>query len=135
MDFDKWEETFRVNSIGPFRVIQALIDNVKAGNDKKIATISSQMGSVEVVTYGGVFAYSSSKAALNMVTNIIANRFRDDGIIAVPLHPGWVRTDMGGSNASLSAEESAAGLRKVIAGLTLEESGKFFQYDGEGMPW
>ena len=83
MDFDKWEETFRVNSIGPFRVIQALIDNVKAGADKKVITISSKMGSVGNVYYGGAIAYSSSKAAVNMVTKVIANRFRDDGIIAV----------------------------------------------------
>lgn len=135
MDFDKWEETFRVNSIGPFRVVQALIDNVKAGSGKKIVTVSSQMGSVETVTYGGVFAYSSSKAAVNMVINIFANRFRDDGIIVIPIHPGWVRTDMGGPKASTTAEESAAGLRKVIAGLTMAESGRFFQYDGEELPW
>ena len=135
MDFDKWEETFRVNSIGPFRVVQALIDNLKSGNDKKIVMISSQMGSVEVVTYGGVFAYSSSKAALKMITNIIANRFRKDGIIAVPVHPGWVRTDMGGSNASLSTKESAAGICKVVAGLTIKTSGHYFQHDGEELPW
>ncbi len=135
MDFDKWEETFRVNSIGPFRVVQALIDNVKAGKDKKIVTISSKMGSVGNVYYGGAIAYSSSKSAVNMVTKILANRFRDDGIIAVPLHPEWVRTDMGGPGARISAEESAAGLRKVIAGLTLAESGRFFQYDGEELPW
>lgn len=135
MDFDKWEETFRVNSIGPFRVVQALIDNVKAGKDKKIITISSKMGSVGNVYYGGSIAYSSSKAAVNMVTKILANRFRGDGIIAVPLHPEWVRTDMGGPGARLSTEESATGLRKVIAGLTLETSGRFFQYDGEELPW
>lgn len=135
MDFDKWEETFRVNSIGPFRVVQALIDNVKAGKDKKIITISSKMGSVGNVYYGGAIAYSSSKSAVNMVTKILANRLRDDGIIAVPLHPEWVRTDMGGPGARISAEESAAGLRTVIAGLTLETSGRFFQYDGEELPW
>lgn len=135
MDFDKWEDTFRVNSIGPFRVVQALIDNVKAGKDKKIVTISSKMGSVGNVYYGGSIAYSSSKSAVNMVTKILANRFRDDGIIAVPLHPEWVRTDMGGPGARISAEESATGLRKVIAGLTMETSGRFFQYDGEELPW
>ncbi len=135
MDFDKWEETFRVNSIGPFRMVQALIDNVKAGKDKKIVTISSKMGSVGNVYYGGSIAYSSSKSAVNMVTKILANRFRDDGIIAVPLHPEWVRTDMGGPSARISTEESASGLRKVIAGLTLAESGRFFQYDGEELPW
>ena len=135
MDFDKWEETFRVNSIGPFRVVQALIDNVNAGQDKKIVTISSKMGSVGNVYYGGSIAYSSSKAAVNMVTKILANRFRDDGIISVPLHPEWVRTDMGGPGARISTEESASGLRKVIAGLTLAESGRFFQYDGEELPW
>lgn len=135
MDFDKWEETFRVNSIGPFRVVQALIDNVKAGKDKKIVTISSKMGSVGNVYYGGAIAYSSSKSAVNMVTKILANRFRDVGVIAVPLHPEWVRTDMGGPGARISAEESAAGLRKVIAGLTMETSGRFFQYDGEELPW
>ena len=135
MDFDKWEETFRVNSIGPFRVVQALIDNVKAGKDKKIVTISSKVGSIGEAGRIGNIAYSSSKSAVNMVTKIIANRLRDDGIIAVPMHPEWVRTDMGGPSARISAEESAAGLRKVIAGLTLKTSGRFFQYDGEELPW
>lgn len=135
MDFGKWEETFRVNSIGPFRVVQALIDNVKAGEDKKVITISSKMGSVGNVYYGGSIAYSSSKSAVNMVTKIIANRFRDEGIIAVPLHPEWVRTDMGGPSARISTEESATGLREVIAGMMMEESGRFFQYDGEELPW
>lgn len=135
MDTDKWEETFRVNSIGPFRMVQAFIDNVKAGKDKKLITISSKMGSVGNVYYGGSIAYSSSKAAVNMVTKIIANRFRDDGIIAVPLHPEWVRTDMGGPGARISTEESASGLRKVIARLTMENSGHFYQYDGEELPW
>lgn len=135
MDTVKWEETFRVNSIGPFRVIQALIENVKAGADKKLITISSKMGSVGNVYYGGSIAYSSSKSAVNMVMKIMANRFRDDGIIAVPLHPEWVRTDMGGPGARISTEESASGLRKVIAGLTMKESGRFFQYDGEELPW
>lgn len=135
LDTDKWEETFRVNSIGPFRVTQALIDNVKAGKDKKLITISSKMGSVGNVYYGGSIAYSSSKSAVNMVTKIVANRFRDDGVIAVPLHPEWVRTDMGGPGARISTQESASGLRKVIAGLTIKESGRFFQYDGEELPW
>lgn len=135
MDTGKWEETFRVNSIGPFRVTQALIKNVKRGKDKKLVTISSNMGSIGNTSYGGSIAYSSSKAAVNMVTRIMANRFRGDGIIAVPLHPEWVRTDMGGPHARISVEESASGLRKVIDGLTLETSGRFFQYDGEELPW
>lgn len=135
LDTDKWEETFRVNAIGPFRVIQALIENVKAGTDKKLITISSKMGSVGNVYYGGAIAYSSSKSAANMVTKIMANRFRDDGIIAVPMHPEWVRTDMGGPGARISPEESASGLRKVIAGLTMENSGHFYQYDGEELEW
>lgn len=135
MDFDNWEETFRVNSIGPFRVAQALIDNVLAGKDKKLITISSKMGSVGNVYYGGSISYSSSKSAVNMVNKILANRFREDGLIVVPLHPEWVRTDMGGPGARISTEESASGLRKVIAGLTLAESGRFFQYDGEELPW
>jgi NAD(P)-dependent dehydrogenase (short-subunit alcohol dehydrogenase family) len=135
MDFDHWEETFRVNSIGPFRVAQALIGNILAGKDKKLITISSKMGSLDNVYYGGSISYSSSKSAVNMVTKILANRFRDDGLIAVPMHPEWVRTDMGGSSARISVEESAAGLRKVIAELTLTESGRFFQYDGQELPW
>ena len=135
MDFDNWEETFRVNSIGPFRVAQALIDNLLASDTKKLITISSKMGSVDNVYYGGSISYSSSKSAVNMVTKILANRFADDGLIAVPLHPEWVCTDMGGPQARISPEESAAGLIKVIDGLTLDESGRFFQYDGEELPW
>ena len=135
MNFDNWEKTFRVNSIGPFRVAQTLIENVLGSDTRKLITISSKMGSVGEVYYGGSIAYSSSKSAVNMVTKILANRFRDDGLICVPLHPEWVQTDMGGPDARITAEESAGGLIKVIDGLTLDESGRFFQYDGKELPW
>ena len=141
IDFDAWEETFRVNTIGPFRIVQALIDNVRAGQDKKLVTMSSAMGSVANIHHwvelfeGSRFAYSSSKSAVNMVTKLLAIRFRAEGIISVPLHPDWVRTDMGGDEANISPEESAHGLRAVIAGLTIENSGRFYNYAGQELPW
>lgn len=140
-DFDGWEEAFRVNTIGPFRIMQALIDNVSTSQDKKLVTISSEMGSVTNIQNwfelfeGPRIAYSSSKSAVNMIIKLIAIQFRDKGVISVPLHPGWVRTEMGGDDADISPEESASGLRSVIAGLTLENSGRFYQYDGKELPW
>ncbi len=135
MDFGGWEESFRVNSIGPFRIVQALIDNLRAGADKKAITISSEMGSVGGVYYGGSFAYSSSKSAANMVTKILSNRLKQDGVICIPIHPGWVQTDMGGSGASISVDESVKGLRQVIDKLTLADTGRYFQWDGQELEW
>lgn len=134
MDYEGWSSSFEVNAISPFRVSTVLLPNIRAGNNPCIINITSLMGSL-AGTSTGAYAYRSSKAAANKVSQVLAQELKGDRITVCPMHPGWVQTDMGGSAAPVTAEESAAGLIRVIAGLTLEESGRFFQYDGEELPW
>jgi NAD(P)-dependent dehydrogenase (short-subunit alcohol dehydrogenase family) len=84
---------------------------------------------------GGMYAYRSSKAAANAVMKSMALDLAPRGIVAVPIHPGWAKTDMGGANAPVEPAESVAGVRRVIDGLTLERAGRFWQYDGTELPW
>lgn len=134
MDYDAWQDALAVNTIGPFRVIEALIEAIRKSAAPKIITISSQMGALNLKGTGS-YAYRSSKAAVNKVMQVLAEDLKPEGIIAIPVHPGWVQTDMGGPNAEITAQESAAGLRKLIAGLTLAESGQFFNWNGMPHVW
>lgn len=134
VDYDVWEKVFRVNSIAPYRVSTAFRANLAASTEKKLATISSHLGSIAGNT-GGRTAYRSSKAAVNQVMKGLAGEYRVDGITVVILHPGWVRTDMGGAQAPVSPVDSARGLKRIIADATLENTGKFIDYQGKELPW
>ena len=98
-------------------------------------TISSRLGSIVENTSGGHYLYRSSKAALNMVMKSLAVDIADKGLTVVVLHPGWVRTDMGGPSALIDPEQSVAGMRQVIDRLTPEDNGKFYNYDGGEFGW
>ena len=93
------------------------------------------MGSIADNTSGHAYVYRSSKAALNAVNMSLSHDLRGRGITAVVLHPGWVKTDMGGSNAPTETPASISGMRKVIDGLTASDSGKFFDFTGAEIPW
>lgn len=125
---------FNTNAAGTLRVTQALLGNVvkKTG---KLVHITSQMGSIDDNTSGGSYAYRMSKVALNMASKSLAIDLRGKGIISVVVHPGWVQTDMGGQSAPTTADESAANIVKVVDGLTLEQSGKFFHARGTEIAW
>lgn len=126
---------FDVNTLGPMRVTDALLPNLIAADEAFIVNVSSRLGSLTENTSGGYHGYRESKAALNMYSRSLAAAHRDDGIVAVCVSPGWVRTDMGGPQAPLSPEESISGLRKVIEGLSPELSGKFLNHDGTELDW
>ena len=133
-DFESWEEVLRVNLLGPAALVEALVDHVAGSERKTIALMSSRLGSIGESS-GMTLPYSTSKAALNMLAKGLAATLASKGIIAVALSPGWVRTDMGGASAPLSAEASVRGLRKVIERLTPRDSGRFLFYDGTEIPW
>ncbi|MEZ5826726.1 MAG: SDR family oxidoreductase [Geminicoccaceae bacterium] len=133
-DDRRWLEVLDTNVIGPARVAEAFMPHLEAGGQKKLVTISSRMGSMEANT-GGEMVYRSSKAAVNAVMKTLAIDLAEKGIISTMIHPGWVRTDMGGESASISVDESAEGIRDVILGLTPDANGAFFNYDGSGLPW
>jgi NAD(P)-dependent dehydrogenase (short-subunit alcohol dehydrogenase family) len=133
-DFDSWQEVLRVNLLGPAALAEALVENVAASEKKTIAMMSSRLGSISESS-GMTLPYSTSKAALNMLVKGLAATLAARRIVVVALSPGWVRTDMGGESAPLSAEASVRGLRKVIGGLGTADSGKFFSHDGAEIPW
>lgn len=135
VDYDAWPEVLRVNLLGPMACVDALIDNVAASERKQIVMMSSRMGSIGDNSAGGEVVYRSSKAALNAVTRSLAIDLRDRGVTAIAVHPGWVQTDMGGPGATLTPEQSVAGLKRVVEGLSAEKSGRFFNYDGAELPW
>src|SRR6266852_3670459 len=135
IDYRVWAEVFAVNVMAPMKMAECFVEHVARSERKLIVGLSSLMGSIGETNQGQHYLYRSSKAALNMVVRTLALDLRDRGITAVVLHPGWVQTDMGGSQAPLKAPESIRGMLKVINGLSLRESGKFFSYDGSEIPW
>lgn len=135
LSHETWLQEFHVNAIAPFMVTRALRENLAAADDALVAMISSKMGSMSDNTSGGAYSYRSSKAALNAVTVCLSSDLADDGTRVVALHPGWVRTDMGGSNAPVDAPTSASGLKKVMLGIDTAQNGGFFDYTGESIPW
>ncbi len=133
IDAAGWAEIFGVNTMAPLALAGAFAAQVARSEERKVIAISSRLGSIAANSEGGMYAYRSSKAALNAVWHSFAIDHRE--LIAAVLHPGWVRTDMGGKSAALGVEESVAGMRRVIAGLGKAESGGFFNHDGSSIPW
>lgn len=133
VDAAGWGDALRVNAMAPLAVAGAFTAQVARSEHRKMIAITSRLGSMAVNTEGGMYAYRSSKAALNAVWRSFALDHPE--LIAAVLHPGWVRTDMGGKQASLGVEESVTGLRRVIAGLGKAKSGGFYNYDGSPIPW
>ena len=131
-------EVMRVNALAPLLLARALRPNLLAGGRKVLVNIGSRAGSLAEGTIDdedGDYAYRCSKAALNMATVKLAQDFRRDGIAVISLHPGWVRTDMGGAEAAVDVAESAAGLKALIDATTLGETGSFRAYDGRTIAW
>lgn len=135
VDVASWINTFQVNSIAPLKVAEALIEQVRMGERKIIACMTSKMGSMADNGYGNSYIYRSSKAALNAVVKSMSIDLRDDGIKCVALHPGWVKTDMGGPNAEITARESVTHLFNIMLSLGQEDSGRFIDIDGSDIPW
>jgi NAD(P)-dependent dehydrogenase (short-subunit alcohol dehydrogenase family) len=135
IDYETWARVLDVNTLGPIRVAEAFVDNVAQSERKLIVTITSGMGSITDNASGGAFAYRSSKAAVNMVMRSLAIDLAPRGITCVVVNPGWVQTDMGGANATLSPAESVTALRRLIETLGPAQSGKFFNYNGREYAW
>lgn len=137
LDYQAWTETLAVNTMAPAKMAEAFLPHLEHGETKLIATVSSLMGSMTDNTSGGSLLYRSSKAGLNAVMKSLSIDLLPRSIGVLILHPGWVRTDMGGSNALIDVEESVLGMRQRIEGFTLEQTGNFVRYDGSGsmVPW
>ena len=127
------QETFDTNVLGPLRVSQAVLPYLRRAASPKLVNITSLMGSIADNSSGGSLAYRSSKAALNMFTKNLARE--EKGITVLSLHPGWVKTEMGGDNAPLTTQASAEGILDVVTRSGEADSGKFFNYSGKELPW
>ncbi|WGZ94376.1 MAG: SDR family oxidoreductase [Candidatus Thiothrix putei] len=131
----EWLDVLHINVVTPMLMMQDFAANVALSERKIIANMSSKMGSIADNTSGGSYLYRSSKAALNMVNKSAAHDLARKGIAVVALHPGWVRTDMGGPNGELSVEESVAALKRNLANVTFADSGRLIDIDGSTIPW
>jgi NAD(P)-dependent dehydrogenase (short-subunit alcohol dehydrogenase family) len=135
VDYAAWAEVFRVDTMAPLKISAVFSKNVAKSKLKRIVAITSNMGSIGDNTSGGSYVYRSAKAALNAVMKSLAIDLKQKQIAVAVLHPGWARTDMGGPGAKIEAFESVAGMREVIDGLGLENSGRFVNYDGTDLSW
>lgn len=131
----EWEEVMRINSIAPLLLTQLIIGSLRKGADKKLVYITSKMGSIDDNKGGGSYIYRSSKTALNSAVKSLSVDLADEGFSVGIVHPGWVRTDMGGPNGLIDPPTSVSGMIEVIDNLNQNNSGQFFNYDGSLIPW
>jgi NAD(P)-dependent dehydrogenase (short-subunit alcohol dehydrogenase family) len=126
--------TLDVNTIAPLLVARAFKPNLVASGHGKLINVTSQLAA-STWPMGGMIIYSTTKAAMSKIGQILAIDWKDEPIISALIHPGWVKTDMGGPHAELTVEESARGIRQVIDALKPEDSGNFYKWNGEIHPW
>lgn len=130
-----WEEVMLVDLIAPLMLTQALLPALRRGTDKRIAFLSSIMGSIADNSGGGAYLYRSAKAGLNQAVKSLSVDLAKENFIVLPLHPGWVKTDMGGPNAMIDTHTSVTGLLQCIQSAGAAQSGKFLNYDGKTIAW
>ncbi len=135
IDAAEWRQVLEVNTIAPFMLAQALVDQVAASRHKLMAVISSKVGSIADNSSGGSYQYRSSKTAVNQVVKSLSIDLAERGISVISLHPGWVQTDMGGPNAEISTDESASGLKAILQSAGQAQTGQFIEYNGSIIPW
>ena len=132
-----WEDLARnleVNVGGPLMTSKTLYPLLQKGKEKKIININSQMGSIQL-TDGGATPYRVSKAALNMLSRNQAIEYKGEGVAVVIVHPGWVKTDMGGSAAPMTVTESARKIFQIIEMISLSNTGEFISVTGDTIPY
>lgn len=136
-DFDNWQAIFQTNTLGPMKVTEAFLPHLRAGHHKKIAAVSSTVGSLTEMNAYPVYPYATSKAGLNKGMRLMAEQLRPDGMSVLCLCPGHAKTDMGlkAEGASVEVDDAVSGMRKMIDDLTLDTSGTFRRYNGEHIPW
>jgi len=135
-DYNDWAQVFRINVFGPMKMAEAFVEHVARSEQKKIVTLTSILGSIEKNRIGSLYAYRASKAAVNAIMRSMSiDLLRSHSIKATAIHPGWVRTDMGGPQADIDAPTSARGMKDLIARLDDTMVGRYWMYDGSELPW
>jgi NAD(P)-dependent dehydrogenase (short-subunit alcohol dehydrogenase family) len=133
-DAKLWRDVFEINTLAPLMMAEAFVEQVARSKERKLIAITSILGSI-ANNDGGRYAYRASKTALNMEWSCLAKDLEGRSVICVALHPGWVRTDMGGPTATLTIDQSVPSMVKVIAGLKPSDNGRYISYDGSKLPW
>lgn len=132
---DTLQRVMLTNAFGPLELIQAMLPGLKLGHDKLLVSITSRMGSIGDNDSGGRYSYRASKAASNMLMKSLAIDLADEGFHVLSLHPGWVRTDMGGEQAPVLPQESVSNMRAIMDDFANYESGGFYHSEGHKLPW
>ena len=135
IDFGYVNRMLAVNTVGALKLVETFTENVAAGSLRRVALVTSRMGSIASNLSGGHYGYRASKAALNAIGRSLALDLFPRGIVVVMIHPGWVDTAGGGESAALGVEESVAGMRDVIRRLGNHETGEFLNHAGQRLPW
>jgi NAD(P)-dependent dehydrogenase (short-subunit alcohol dehydrogenase family) len=133
-DIEQWHKALDVNTIGPMLTARAFKSHLAASGDGKLLILTSQLAA-STWPMGGMYIYSTTKAAVSKVGQILALDWKDESISVALIHPGYVQTDMGGPNADITPKESASGIREVAAALNAADSGAFYKWNGEVHPW
>ena len=135
INYDEWIESFKVNTIAPYQIVENFLNQIINSDLKKVVSITSKMGSIDDNTSGGSYIYRSSKTALNSMMRSLTHDLKNQGVATLTLHPGWVRTDMGGPGGWINSIESVQGMIKQIDKLTIDNSGKYLDYAGKSINW
>lgn len=134
IDYDMWDRVMRTNVFGPMRVAECFIDNVAQSDAKKLINIGSTVGSIHGRKVPA-FVYASSKTALHKITNLMSVVLKERGVIVAGVCPGRAKTQLGGPDAKIEVDDSVRGMREVIDGLTMEQTGWLLRYTGDVVPW
>jgi NAD(P)-dependent dehydrogenase (short-subunit alcohol dehydrogenase family) len=135
INYADWAAIMDTNVFGVMRTVEAFLPYLEKGSSKTIGLMTSKMGCIADNSSGGSYLYRSSKSALNAIGKSLAIDLAPKAVNVLLLHPGWVRTDMGGPGGLISAGESASGLAEVLGSASPDTSGKFFNYAGQELPW
>lgn len=130
-----WVELVALNTFAPLALIGALKENLLLGEQKKAVAVSSLMGSIASNNWGTQYIYRASKSGLNAIWKNLAVEWLGNGIACVLIRPGYVKTEMTGFKGDITPEETVTGMRKVLAGVTAADSGRYLSYDGTELPW
>ena len=135
IDYGDWLQTYDVNVLGAVRVTEALRNSLAQGKQRLVVMTTSHMGSIADIAGPNDYAYRSSKAALNATVQGLVHELKPLGIGILLVHPGWVRTRMGGNSGRFTVSESVNNMRELVKNFELRDSGRFYRYDGAIIPW
>jgi short-subunit dehydrogenase len=135
IDYKSFKNTFKVNTLAPLKICETFIEQIKNSDKKTVAIITSMMGSISLNKDGKEFIYRVTKCAANMVVKCLANELQNDEVTVLAIHPGWVKTDMGGKDAPVTPEESAKGIYNILTKADKSTTGKFLDFQGNELPW